>query len=292
MGTGWYVFKKAINQENNKSSPPAPELVFCYSCHYMHHELQSYLHQAGLNISSTDVDPVFAQGLHTSLAAMPENSHQVEALFTYPVPKLSPGSSCSIHGEREDKPFDVRTILNPFTSSFTGDYSLTTSLFRMNLIAALLHAAVQSDWTGIYGRYGTTNGPALVKLAYCGRPSRAIFPLTKEFAAHSNNSTVGLTGKAILVKSVRAHLEEGKPYYECDAAVQSELCLPIFSNRHPEPSRRTVEASLSDLSNVIGIIDLESFRENHFTDERILKAAFVCAKLSDVLSQLIPQSYN
>ena len=32
--------------------------------------------------------------------------------------------------------------------------------------------------------------------AYVGAPSRAEFPLTEEFARTSNNSTVGLSGKA------------------------------------------------------------------------------------------------
>lgn len=252
----------------------------------MHTQLQSYLHQAGLRVSSLDVDPSLERGLRTALTAIPENSHQVEALFTYPVPQLSPDGACSIHGKLEDKPFDVRTILSASPLSVTSGYSLTTSLFRMNLIAALLHAAVQSDWTGIYGKCETKDGPALVKLAYCGRPSRAVFPLTKEFASHSNNSTVGITGKAVLINSVQSHLQEGKPYYECDASVQSELCLPIFSppqSRHAEPA----EASRPNSNHIIGIIDLESFRENHFTNERILKASAACVLVSDMLMHMM-----
>ena len=46
--------------------------------------------------------------------------------------------------------------------------------------------------------------PVLVKLAYVGRPSRAEFPLTKEFAEKSTNSTVGLTGRATVIASLIA----------------------------------------------------------------------------------------
>lgn len=50
----------------------------------------------------------------------------------------------------------------------------------------------------------------LLKEAYRGAASRAIFPLTAEFAEQSNNSWVALNAKAKLVADVSAY--EG-PYY-------------------------------------------------------------------------------
>ena len=118
---------------------------------------------------------------------------------------------------------------------------------------------------GIYKKLNTKSGPALVKLAYRGSPSRAEFPLTKKFAEHSNNSTVGLSGKAVLVDNVEKYIEEGKPYYECDNKVQSELCVPIFSEKRK----------------IIGIIDLESFQKNFFENKKIIQTALACVLLSD-----------
>lgn len=50
----------------------------------------------------------------------------------------------------------------------------------------------------------------LVKEAYIGEMSRAIFPLTPEFQKISSNSTVGATGKAKVIADVESF--EG-PYY-------------------------------------------------------------------------------
>ena len=68
----------------------------------------------------------------------------------------------------------------------------------------------------------------LVKLSYFGAPSRAEFPLTDEFAAISNNSTVGLSGKARIINDVPAYLTKGGEYYTCDPKVLAEACIPLF----------------------------------------------------------------
>src|SRR5206468_690344 len=99
---------------------------------------------------------------------------------------------------------------------------------------------------GIYRKTQMRNGETvLVKESYLGVMSRPEFPLTQEFAEHSNNSTVGLTGKAVIIQDVRAH---AGPYYNCDSKVNSELCVPIINQNNA----------------IIGIIDAESFKPNHF----------------------------
>jgi len=70
-----------------------------------------------------------------------------------------------------------------------------------------------------------TGRGVLVKEAYVGEPSRAEFPLTESFAERSNNSSVGLSGEAVLVEDVAEH--DG-PYYECDDSVRSGSAVPSW----------------------------------------------------------------
>jgi L-methionine (R)-S-oxide reductase len=105
------------------------------------------------------------------------------------------------------------------------------------------------------------NELGLLKEAYLGEPSRAVFPLTEAFAIKSTNSWVGLHGEIRHIPNTRAR-EEGVSYYECSGSVQSELCLPIFKS-FPSSSAGGMEWR------VIGIIDLESWNPNHFTPQMI-----------------------
>jgi L-methionine (R)-S-oxide reductase len=63
---------------------------------------------------------------------------------------------------------------------------------------------------------------ALLKTAYVGDPSRALFPLNEEFAKNSNNSTVGLSGRWVVVQDVRSY---NGPYYECAQKACSIACV-------------------------------------------------------------------
>jgi putative methionine-R-sulfoxide reductase with GAF domain len=94
--------------------------------------------------------------------------------------------------------------------------------------------------------------PALVKLAYRGRESRPEFPLTEAFARSSNNVQVALTGKALVLDDVRAHVAAGGAYYECDPRVQSEACLPLLDAN----------------GKCVGIIDAESSQPRYFDKAR------------------------
>jgi putative methionine-R-sulfoxide reductase with GAF domain len=95
--------------------------------------------------------------------------------------------------------------------------------------------------------------PVLVKVAYVGRPSRAEFPLTREFAEKSTNATVGLTGRATVIDDVGKHVEAGGGFYVCDDGIQSEACVPIL-----DAGRQ-----------VIGIVDAEAKSRGFFGAERL-----------------------
>ncbi len=110
-----------------------------------------------------------------------------------------------------------------------------------------------------------SRGHALVKLAYRGTPSRAEFPLTEEFASHSNNSRVGLSGHARIIQDVAAYVALGGEYYTCDPTVQAEACVPVL-----------------DCYNVVGIIDLETQTKQHFSPHImcvVVAAALVAAQI-------------
>lgn len=189
-----------------------------------------------------------------------------QKLFEYPVPQLSADGSCAVSQEPASEPYNLRRI-------FPENSESLAYLWRLNNVVQRLQELVVADWIGIYQRVKKTSGEEmLVKVAYVGAFSRAEFPLTKEFAAHSNNSTVGLTGKPVFVQDVGAY--QG-PYYECDGRVRSELCCPILNKNGV----------------VVGIIDAESFTANFFDEQKVLLVTQVCRQLSDKLS-VTQQEHN
>jgi len=126
-----------------------------------------------------------------------------------------------------------------------------------------------ADWVGIYQKRVNSAGvPVLVKLSYVGRPSRAEFPLTHEFAEKSTNSTVGLTGRATVIEDVSRHVEAGGGFYVCDDGVQSEACVPI----------------LDEAREVAGIVDVEAKPKGFFGADRLT----VIAALALVAPAVLP----
>ena len=95
----------------------------------------------------------------------------------------------------------------PTTSPASSADASDQTTRRLALLERLVERAQETtgcDWLGIYQRRVNPAGlPVLVKLSYVGRPSRAEFPLTPEFAAGSTNSTVGLTGRALVIDDVQ-----------------------------------------------------------------------------------------
>jgi putative methionine-R-sulfoxide reductase with GAF domain len=220
--------------------------------------VEEYAAKAGIKISETPADEAYTQELGKILSEKSFSGASMQ--LAYQVPRMTPDGTCSMPDDLDPVPYDLAATLraNGFSNERIHDF-----VAKADALVELLHRVTGADWTGIYYRLKVSGGEALVKIAYRGRPSRAEFPLTAEFAAHSNNSTVGLSGKAVLVESVAVHVADGNPYYECDGAVQSELCAPFFSEE----------------GEVAGIIDLESFAEKHFTHEINTKVALLCSQL-------------
>lgn len=212
-----------------------------------------YLTLSGLSLNNPDSANTQADAMQTLSATLPDD---LRSLYQFQVPELGEGGACSLFGVLDETPYDRAPVLggvNPENSQLLAD-----------LQAAVDHIAGQTraDWLGIYARRTNPAGEdVLVKMAYTGAPSRAEFPLTPAFAALSNNSTVGLSGKGRLIQSVKDYRREGGEYYTCDPKVQAELCIPLFDAN----------------GNVIGIIDAEAFSEQFFDDNHL--SAFIALAL-------------
>ena len=185
------------------------------------------------------------------------------SLYTYQVPMLTEDGTCSVVDQLASVPYDLTAILG-------GRSDQTTR--RLSLLERLVERAQETtgaEWVGIYGRRVNAAGvPVLVKLSYVGRPSRAEFPLTREFAERSTNSTVGLTGRSTVIEDVSKHVEAGGGFYVCDDGVQSEACVPI----------------LDESRQVIGIVDAEAKPKGFFGADRLA----VVAALAMVASAVMP----
>ena len=170
------------------------------------------------------------------------------SLYSYRVPMMTEDGTCSIVDEMAPVPYDLGAILG-------GRSEQTTR--RLALLERLVERAAETtgaNWVGIYQRRVNSAGiPVLVKVAYVGRPSRAEFPLTQEFAEKSTNSTVGLTGRATVIDDVAKHVEAGGGFYVCDDGVQSEACVPILDGKR----------------DVTGIVDAEANPKGFFGADRL-----------------------
>ena len=174
------------------------------------------------------------------------------SLYRYQVPMLSEDGTCSVVNEMAPVPYDLAPILGGRNEQTTRRLALLERLVER------VQETTGAEWVGIYQRRRNAQGiPVLVKLAYVGRPSRAEFPLTQEFAERSTNSTVGLTGRATVIDDVARHVEAGGGFYVCDDGVQSEACVPI----------------LDAARNVIGIVDAEANPKGFFGAERLVVIA-------------------
>ena len=144
-------------------------------------------------------------------------------------------------------------------------------LAALKRVVERLAAVTGAEWVGIYRKIvapdeaqpSSEDEMALVKEAYVGSPSRAFFPLTKEFAAGSNNSTVAMSGDTVIIHDVQS-MPSDLPYYNCDKQVRSEVCAPIIEPVSGE---------------CIGIIDCEAWRPYHFSELRIAAILDTCEQL-------------
>jgi L-methionine (R)-S-oxide reductase len=185
------------------------------------------------------------------------------SLYTYQVPMMTEDGACSIVDQLAPVPYDLGSILGGRTEQTTR---------RLALLERLVERAQETtgaDWIGIYQRRVNAAGiPVLVKVSYVGLPSRAEFPLTRDFAERSTNSAVGLTGRATVIDDVSKHVEAGGGFYVCDEGVQSEACLPI----------------LGEGRDIEGIVDAEAKPKGFFGAERLA----VIAALALVAPAVLP----
>lgn len=182
--------------------------------------------------------------------------------WQYQVPELGEGGSCSLFDQLAAQAYDLEKSLGGQTEKnqrLLQQVSLLVNFYRQ-------HSS--SDWFGIYQKRENLQGEiVLMKLAYYGAPSRAEFPLTNEFAAMSNNSSVGLSGKGRVINQVSAYRAAGGEYYTCDPQVNAEACLPV----------------LNEQGDVLGIIDSETFLENTFTDKELALLIAIVVRLERIL---------
>ncbi len=224
-----------------------------------------YCTRVGLDVSEAAVNEARTQ-LWRALdeaksASVPSTPHSLAKLYEFKVPKLSADGSCSLHDELDDKPYDLSVVLGGRT------LTATTRLMTLDTVIAQSHRALQADWLGVYQARTVGSGPALVKLAYRGAPSRAEFPLTAEFAKKSNNARVALSGRATVIHDVAAHVASGGEYYECDPRVQAEACVPV----------------LDEAGHVVGLVDAEHSVKGWFTRERLGAVVALALELPKLL---------
>ncbi|HBN90841.1 GAF domain-containing protein [Rheinheimera aquimaris] len=216
--------------------------------------VSDYLRDSGLAQQFGDISAKVAQFQQQLQQFIPAQS-AADVKWQYQVPELGEGGACSLFGQLADEPYDLSVILGGQTAANEK------ALQKLSAIVAFYQQHSALDWFGIYqARSNVAGEPVLVKLAYYGAASRAEFPLSSEFAKISNNSTVGLTGKAKVINDVAAYLGTGGEYYTCDPKVQAEACLPLYNQS----------------GKIIGIVDAEDFNKNVFTADAMALLVAVC----------------
>jgi L-methionine (R)-S-oxide reductase len=211
--------------------------------------IAAYLRAAGLE-SLVGREESVERAIRDLMEAMEDKVAVLDpsSLYSYLVPMLTGDGTCSIVDELAPVPYDLAAILGGRSEQTTRRLALLERLVER------VQETTGAEWVGIYQRRTNAAGiPLLVKVSYVGRPSRAEFPLTHEFAERSTNSTVGLTGRSTVIDDVAKHVEAGGGFYVCDDGIQSEACVPI----------------LDDDRQVIGIVDAEAKQKGFFGAERL-----------------------
>ena len=221
--------------------------------------------------SSSSLELDLASLASAAAAAAPGLSAEaLAALGSYRVPLISADGGCSLPDKLQPEPFGILSELTEGQGEAPA--CAVERLLALRSLCEALAAATGAQWCGVYELVpasersvawgGSSAAPCLLKLAYTGAPSRPYFPLTAEFAEHSNNSTVGLTGCTAVYHDVRA-LRKEMPYYSCDGKVRSEVCSPIFD---------------SSSGSIIGIMDVEAFQPQAFLEPAKLAAVLAACE--------------
>jgi len=225
--------------------------------------LAAYLERCGAAAQANDAGFVAQVAVYQQqLAQVLSDVSDIAVQWQFRVPELGEGGSCSLFGQLAPEPYDLAQTLGGQTAA---NLQL---LQQVTAVVAFYQAHSASHWFGVYQqRHNVAGERVLVKLAYFGAESRAEFPLTAEFAAISNNSTVGLSGHGRIINDVAAYLAGGGEYYTCDPKVQAEACLPL----------------LTADGEVVGIIDSEAFEKQIFAGDELALLCAVALELPAVL---------
>lgn len=191
----------------------------------------------------------------------------VEPKLEYVVPRLSEDGTCSRPGDLSPTPYSLESLV----CSWPGKGGREAGVEALGRVTSLVLEGARlsgAGWLGVYLARWDMNPPRLVKLAYTGRPSRAEFPLTQEFARGSANSTVALEGKGVITDDVTDQAHKDAPYYVCDPEVMSEMCWPV----------------VNATGAVVGIVDAEDFRKGYFREGKARETIeIMCRLLADLL---------
>ncbi|SFC85557.1 hypothetical protein SAMN02745724_02719 [Pseudoalteromonas denitrificans DSM 6059] len=188
-----------------------------------------------------------------------------EIVWEYQIPELGEGGSCSLFGELQKEPFDLKSIL--LKNQKTIEHELFECMNALTKIVTYVSQKTNLDWFGIYQKRFVLSETELVKLAYHGAPSRPLFPLTSEFAKLSNNVQVALTKKGRIINDIPKYQSSGGEYYICDPKVKSEVCLPI----------------LTASGEMLGIIDAEAFKVDFFDENTLALLIAACLLIPNYL---------
>ena len=227
--------------------------------------IENYLAASGIDpIQFTDEFYASVARFHKEIEVLPAHdiSNEQPALhWQYQVPELGEGGTCSLFVQLAEEPYDL-------AKSLGGKTVLNETLLRqVTALVDFYRRHSTSDWFGVYQKRLNLQGESvLIKLAYYGAASRPEFPLTLEFAAMSNNSTVGLSGKGRIINQVNQYRAAGGEYYTCDPKVNAEACLPVLDKN----------------GDVLGIVDSETFIEHTFVGEELALLVAIVLRLSIV----------
>jgi putative methionine-R-sulfoxide reductase with GAF domain len=228
-------------------------------------QLNQYLKLAQLQLYSDVLDKSVAGYIHEfhGIASKDIPIDNEAILYSYEVPKVSPKGSCSILNTPDSEYYDLTEILGG------RNQNTTRKLAILNTLVTQTALAMSVDWLGIYQcRIKHDGSEVLVKLAYRGALSRAEFPLTEEFSAQSNNSTVGMNGVARIINNIPEYIKEGGPYYNCDPRVKAEACLPLFARSS---------------SRIVGIVDAEAWQTDFFSNKTFAPLLALCIVVPEFL---------
>lgn len=228
-------------------------------------QLKQYLKLAQLQLYSDVFDKSVTNYIHEfhGVASKDIPIDNETTLYSYEIPKISLDGSCSIFNTPDSEYYDLAEILGGRNQNTTHKLAILNKLVTQTAIA------MSVDWLGVYQRRTKHDGSdVLVKLAYWGALSRAEFPLTEEFAAQSNNSTVGMNGVARIINDIPEYIKAGGPYYNCDSRVKAEACLPLFAR---SPSR------------IVGIVDAEAWQTDFFSNKIFAPLLALCIVVPEFL---------